>query len=64
MLEFVLAEARRRGFARVSLETGSMDEFAPARNLYAGAGFVECGPYGPYREDPNSVFMTLLLDSS
>ena len=43
---------------RVSLETGSWDYFAPARALYAGEGFVECGAFGEYREDPNSVFMT------
>ena len=61
MLEFVLEEARRRGLLRLSLETGAMVEIAPARSLYAGAGFLECGPFGPYREDPNSVFMTLSL---
>ncbi|GAA5016899.1 GNAT family N-acetyltransferase [Terrabacter aeriphilus] len=39
----ILAEARRSGLARVSLETGSDDFFAPARALYAAHGFTECG---------------------
>jgi putative acetyltransferase len=54
------AEAAR-GMARLSLETGSWAYFAPARARYARHGFVECGPFGEYREDPNSVFMTVAL---
>lgn len=61
MLTHLLDDARRRGVRRVSLETGSMAFFAPARGLYAAAGFVECGPFGGYREDPNSVFMSVSL---
>jgi putative acetyltransferase len=61
MLEFLLADAAARGIRRVSLETGSMEFFAPARALYASAGFVECGPFGRYRPDPLSTFMTLAL---
>jgi putative acetyltransferase len=61
LLTAVLAEARRRGYSRVSLETGSQDYFAPARRLYARHGFAECGPFGSYVLDPNSVFMTLEL---
>ena len=61
MLAHLLAEARARGYARVSLETGAQPEFEPARRLYASSGFVPCPPFGTYREDPNSVFMTLAL---
>ena len=57
MLEHLLDDARSRGVRQVRLETGSMDFFAPARAFYAKAGFVECPPFGTYREDPNSVFM-------
>lgn len=57
----ILAEARRRRMARVSLETGSDDFFAPARSLYAAHGFTVCGPFGSYRLDPHSTFMTLEL---
>jgi putative acetyltransferase len=61
LLDHVLAEARDRGYARVSLETGSQEFFAPARALYASRGFGECGPFGDYQPDPHSVFMTLSL---
>ncbi|MFE5672127.1 GNAT family N-acetyltransferase [Agromyces sp. NPDC056523] len=61
LLEHVLAEAARRGYRRVSLETGSQDFFRPARRLYARYGFRECGPFGDYVLDPHSVFMTLEL---
>ena len=61
MLAHLLAEARARGYARVSLETGAQPEFEPARRLYASSGFVPCGPFGAYREDPHSVFMTLVM---
>jgi putative acetyltransferase len=47
--------------ARVSLETGSWPFFGPARALYARHGFVECAPFGDYRPDRNSVFMTLAV---
>ncbi len=57
----LLAEAQRRGYRRLSLETGSMREFAPARALYRRHGFSSCGPFADYRPDPNSVFMTLEL---
>jgi putative acetyltransferase len=59
LLVHALDDARSRGVARVSLETGSMEFFAPARSLYAGAGFVPCEPFGSYVEDPHSTFMTL-----
>ena len=61
MLRHITAAARARGMTRLSLETGSWPYFVPARALYARHGFVECGPFGDYREDPNSVFMTLEL---
>ncbi len=61
LLRHILAEARARGFTRVSLETGSMDFFTPAHRLYAKHGFAPCGPFGKYVDDPNSAFMTMLL---
>ncbi|KKC49671.1 MULTISPECIES: GNAT family N-acetyltransferase [Paenibacillus] len=61
LLDHIIQEAKRRGYARISLETGSMDAFVPARDLYASFGFIECGPFSGYEEDPNSVFMTKQL---
>ena len=61
VLAHLIEEGRRRGYRRLSLETGSMDYFEPARRLYGKFGFTFCGPFGSYREDPNSVFMTLEL---
>jgi putative acetyltransferase len=58
MLQHILAEARARSYARVSLETGSQPEFLPARRLYESFGFTYCPPFAGYVEDPNSVFMT------
>jgi putative acetyltransferase len=47
----------------VSLETGTMAEFGPARALYASAGFTPCGPFGEYGLSRNSTFMTMRLDA-
>jgi putative acetyltransferase len=63
ILRHIIAAAKARGMSRLSLETGSWPYFAPARALYARHGFVECGPFGNYRPDPHSVFMTLALHS-
>ncbi|GAA5109729.1 GNAT family N-acetyltransferase [Haloechinothrix salitolerans] len=62
MVEHLIDVARDRGFARISLETGSMAAFAPARALYASMGFEPCEPFGDYRASPNSVCMTLTLE--
>ena len=64
LLRTVLTEAERRGYPRVSLETGTQDFFAPARRLYARHGFTPCDPFGSYVPDPHSVFMTLELPAA
>lgn len=61
MLQHLLGEAERRAYRRLSLETGSMDGFAPARTLYARYGFEPCPPFADYVDDPNSVFMSKRL---
>jgi putative acetyltransferase len=61
LLQHILVDAREQRFSRISLETGSMDFFVPARQLYNKAGFVECLPFAGYVDDPNSVFMTYSL---
>lgn len=62
VLKHIIQEARDRAYVRLSLETGSMDFFAPARNMYTLFGFGVCDPFGSYEKDPNSVFMTCYLD--
>ncbi len=61
LLEHIVEEAKRRGYERLSLETGSQQEFEPARTLYERFGFASCPPFADYAEDPNSVFMTRRL---
>jgi putative acetyltransferase len=59
LLQHIIAEAARRRYRRLSLETGSMAAFAPAHRLYARFGFARCGPFADYVDDPCSLFMTL-----
>lgn len=61
LLRHVLDEARRRGYGRVSLETGTAAAFAPAHRLYERFGFRTCAPFGEYRPDPHSRCMTQAL---
>jgi len=61
MLDHLIAEGRRRGYARLSLETGSNPPFAPARAMYERAGFVPCGPFADYSDESFSRYYTLAL---
>jgi putative acetyltransferase len=58
LMHHIIETSRSRGYKRLSLETGSMPFFEPARRLYQKFGFVICGPFAGYRLDPNSVFMS------
>ena len=64
ILRHLLSEARQRGFATVWLETGSAESFIPALRLYESVGFVRCGPFDDYVDDPFSVFMTLTISGT
>lgn len=59
ILHYIIDEAKKRGYTKVSLETGSMEAFKPAQRLYERFDFTYCEPFDQYVEDPNSVFMTL-----
>ena len=61
LVEHVIVIARERGYRRLSLETGAGPAFAPARRLYAAAGFAPCGAFGDYTPSSNSAYMTLAL---
>src|SRR4029453_6606646 len=58
VLQQIISEATRRGYRRLSLETGAMPYFEPAHSLYRKFGFRNCPPFAGYREDANSIFMT------
>jgi putative acetyltransferase len=61
ILAQIIETARARRYTQLSLETGTMEAFQPAQDLYKSVGFTYCGPFGKYVEDPYSVFMTLRL---
>ncbi|MET0296112.1 MAG: GNAT family N-acetyltransferase [Microbacterium sp.] len=61
VLRHIVAEARRRAYGSLWLETGSSAEFMPAHRLYESEGFMVCGPFGSYALDPFSTFMTKTL---
>ena len=61
LLAHIVDVARGRGYLRLSVETGSHAAFRPAQRLYESFGFAYCEPFGSYRKDPNSVFMSLRL---
>ncbi|HZK05786.1 MAG TPA: GNAT family N-acetyltransferase [Actinomycetaceae bacterium] len=61
LLSRLLEEAERSGLYRVSLKVGRDRFFEPALHLYERRGFEETSPFGPYREDEGSVYMTIEL---
>jgi putative acetyltransferase len=61
LLNHILQVSRERGYSELFLETGRQPQFAPAHTLYRSVGFRECGPFGAYTENGNSVFMSLRL---
>jgi putative acetyltransferase len=61
VLTHIVGVARERAYQLLSLETGSAEAFLPAQKLYESFGFTYCGPFGDYKDDPNSVFMQLRL---
>ncbi len=62
LLVHIIAEARRMGVTRISLETGTDEFFAPARRLYTKFGFTPCPPFGDYEASEHNTFMTLTTD--
>ncbi len=64
VLNRIVETARQRGYALLSLETGTHPAFQAAQQLYRSAGFQESGPFAGYKEDPHSLFMELRLSES
>ncbi len=62
VLAEIVATARDRGYDELLLETGPPGpEFGAAHALYARSGFVPCGPFADYDDDPFSRFFALDL---
>ena len=61
ILLHIVAEARKRGYARLSLETGTAPLHAPAVSLYRSVGFANCEPFADYQASPHNQFMSLDL---
>lgn len=59
VLDHIVAEAQRRGYRRLRLETGTLPEFMAAHRLYESVGYRFCGTFGDYKPDPHGAFMTL-----
>jgi putative acetyltransferase len=62
ILDHIIAEARRRGYSRLSLETGSGPAFEPALALYRKCGFVDGEPFGGYEQSSFNQFLHLDLE--
>jgi putative acetyltransferase len=61
ILNHIIAEGRRRGYERLSLETGTAPLHAPAISLYRSVGFLPCEPFADYEASPHNQFMSLDL---
>ena len=58
LLDHLVATARQLGMSRISLETGSTEQFAAANRLYVKEGFERCSPFGGYADTPFTRFFT------
>lgn len=52
LLNHIISTARAEGMTRISLETGSTEDFAAANRLYEREGFERCAAFGSYAETP------------
>lgn len=63
ILEHIVEEARRRGYVRLSLETGVGSAFEPALTLYRKHGFTEGAAFDGYVKSAFNQFFHLDLTS-
>ena len=62
VINHLINEAKKLKIRRLSIETGAGDFFKPARKLFKKTGFTVCEPFAHYKEDINSVYLTMLID--
>ena len=63
VIDHLIKEAKKLNIRRLSLETGAGDFFLNARKLFNKCGFEVCGPFSHYKNDINSVYMTMLISN-
>ena len=61
VINHLINEAKKLNVKRLSLETGAGDFFLSARELFNKCGFKPCEPFSHYKNDVNSVYMTMLI---
>ena len=61
IINHLINEAKKLNVKRLSLETGAGDFFLSARELFNKCGFKPCEPFSHYKNDVNSVYMTMLI---
>lgn len=63
LLDHIISEARKRRYARVSLETGTAPMHGPAIALYRSSGFVSCDAFADYTPSAHNQFLSLDLSA-
>ena len=63
IINHLINEAKKLNIKRLSLETGAGDFFLNARKLFNKCGFMPCEPFSHYKNDVNSVYMTMLINN-
>jgi putative acetyltransferase len=63
IINHLINEAKKLSIIRLSLETGAGDFFLNARKLFNKCGFEPCKPFSHYKNDVNSVYMTMLISN-
>jgi|TARA_B110000902_G_C13865656_1_gene420823 putative acetyltransferase len=63
VINHLINEAKRLNIKRLSLETGAGDFFLAARKLFNRSGFELSKPFSHYKNDVNSVYMTMLISN-
>jgi putative acetyltransferase len=61
LLNHVVGVAKARGYARLSLETGTTEQYIPAIALYQSLGFAPCEAFSDYQPSPFNQFFALDL---
>ena len=63
VINHLIKEAKKLDIEKLSLETGAGVFFNPARKLFNKCGFKVCNPFSHYKEDVNSVYMSMLISN-